>query len=48
MSVGKRVGERSKDKNVEVECYGNRKIMLLGGQSVGRVGKKMIAPLLKP
>lgn len=47
MSFGERDGERSKDKSVGVGCGGNREIMLFGGQSVGREGKKMIAPLLK-
>lgn len=45
-SVGKRDGERSKDKSVGVGCDENRVIML-GGHSVGRTGKKIIAPLLK-
>ena len=43
MSVGKRDGERSKDKSVGEECYENREIMLLGGHSVGRTGEKIIA-----
>lgn len=43
MSVGNRYGERSKVQ----KCYENRKIMLLGGHSVRRTGKKIIGPLLK-
>ena len=47
MSVGKRDGERSRDESVGVGCCENRDIMLLGGHSVGRAGKKIIAPQLK-
>lgn len=47
MSVGRRDGERSKDKSVGVGCYENRVITLLGGHWVGRAGKTIIAPLLK-
>lgn len=47
MSVGKRDGERGRDESVGVGCCENRDIMLLGGHSVGRAGKKIIAPQLK-
>lgn len=42
MSAGKRDGGRSKDESVGVGCSENREIMLLGGHSVGRAGKKML------
>lgn len=45
MSVGKRDGERCKDKSVGVGCFENREIMVLGGHSVGGTGKKIIASL---
>lgn len=42
MSVGKRDGGRSRNESVGVGCSENREIMLLGGRSVGRAGKKML------
>ena len=47
MSVGKRDGDRRKDKSIGAGCYENREIMLLGGHSVGRRGEKIIALRLK-
>lgn len=46
MSVGERNGERSK-RSVGVGCCENREIMLWGGHSVGRAGKKIIVRQLK-